>query len=439
MKKKEIVDNIRQRLAIDSLNPMQQTMAASDAANILLLAPTGSGKTIAFALAMLRRVEAAVPGIKAVVLAPSRELVLQVASVLRPIATGMKTVALYGGHNMRDEVNSLSIVPDIVVATPGRLVDHINRSTIDISGARTLVLDEYDKSLQLGFLDEMTRIVKRMRHRCATILTSATTLDDLPPIVGRLSDFTLINYSDIASPRANTDVVEVASAIPDKLDTLVDLLRSLDNTKVIIFVNHRESAQRVYDRLHRDRFPVGLYHGGLEQQERRLAIEMLNNGSTPILVSTDLASRGLDIDSVGAVVHYHLPLTEAEWTHRNGRTARQGASGEVYAITREGENVPDFIAFDRSLSPTRISANPISRTVATLYINAGKKEKISRGDILGYLVKAGGLTPDQVGTITVDDHWSIVAVPASVASATIKTLATTKLKNRRVRVSLLSR
>ena len=229
----------------------------------------------------------------------------------------------------------------------------------------------------------------------------------------------------------------------DKLATLEELLRSLDNGRAIVFVNHRESAERVYEALKREGLPVGLYHGGLEQRERKLAVDLLNNGTTPILVSTDLGARGLDIDDVNYVIHYHLPPSPESWTHRNGRTARMGADGTVFSIISEGENIPEYVGWQRLYQPKSVSADPIRSDVATIYINAGKKEKISRGDIAGYLMKAGGLRPDQVGKIILDDHSAIVAVPRDVldgeadAPGLLERLAPCKLKNTRVRLSLL--
>lgn len=438
MKTKEIISNISQRLGIERLNPMQQTMAQTDARSIILLAPTGSGKTLAFTIAMLRNVPADAVGVSALVLAPSRELVLQITDVVRAASAGLKVAALYGGHNVTDEVNTLSVAPDIIVATPGRMLDHIKRGNINLDTVHTLVLDEYDKSLELGFVDQMRRIVKRLPHVSLRILTSATRLDEFPAFVGKESDYTVIDTLPTAdTPRHRTTVVEVPSSLPDKLDTLTDLLRALDNQKVIVFVNHRESAERVALRLADEGMPVGLYHGGLEQQQRRHAVEMLENGTTPILVATDLAARGLDISDVGAIVHYHLPADEAVWTHRNGRTARQSATGTVYAITSDNDSIPEFISFDRQFVPKTPSANPIMSTTATLYIDAGKKEKISKADIVGFLVKQCGLNAGDIGRITLDDHSAIVAVPTDSVDSILASAAASRMKNRRVRLSRL--
>ena len=438
MKTKEIIDRVLSLEGIDSLNPMQQAMASADAKDVMLIAPTGSGKTIAFAIRMLRNVDAGITAVQAVVIAPTRELVLQISDVLRTLASGFKCVALYGGHSMTDEVNSLSVVPNIIVATPGRLVDHLRRHTIDISKAKTIVLDEFDKSLQLGFLDQMRRIVKAVRRPSLRVLTSATMLAGLPPFMGDADEYKLYDYSQrTVDPRESTNVIEVRSPLKDKIETLTQLLRSLDNQKVIIFVNHRESAQRIYDRLHADGFPAGIYHGALDQQQRRLAVQLLANGTTPLLVATDLAARGLDIPEIGAVIHYHLPIDDETWTHRNGRTARQGAEGNVYAILSDGETLPAGTEADEVLTELAPSANPVVSDTATLYINAGKKEKISKGDVAGYIMQKGGLTKDEVGLITLDDHYAIVAVPRGKAAAVLAAVAPHRLKNRRVKVTLL--
>ncbi len=437
MDKNTIIDNLRSRSGISELNAMQQVMADTDASEIMLLAPTGSGKTIAFTLYMLQRVTPSSPKPAVLVMAPSRELVLQIFDVVRPIATGLKCVALYGGHSMADEVNSLSVAPDIIIATPGRLLDHIQRRQIDLTTVETLVLDEYDKSLELGFADEMSRIIKRLGRRANTVLTSATKLGEIPAFmsVGQIEtiDFT----ASTPAPRSRMQIVEVESPSRDKLDTLIALLHSLDNQKVIVFVNHRESAERVHSALVNAGFPAGLYHGGLEQRDRQLAIDLLDNGTTPILVSTDLASRGLDIAEVGAVIHYHLPVSPESWTHRNGRTARQDASGTVYVITSESDNRPEWVTFDRPYSPGAPSADPIRSDVATIYFNVGKREKISRGDIAGYLINRGGLTADEVGKISISDHSAIVTVPRDKAREVVKAVAPHKLKNTRVRVTQL--
>ncbi len=443
METKTIIERLRERHNITNLNEMQQRMATTDLRELVLLSPTGSGKTAAFTLRLLRFLGPSEGKVQAVVIAPSRELVIQIADVIRPVAAGLKTVAFYGGHQMADEVNSMSVVPAIIVATPGRLLDHLKRATVSLSDVKALVLDEYDKSLELGFHDEMKRIVKRMGHPRLVILTSATPLAEMPDFL-KLKKPEVLDFSGGKPSGGRLQTVRVDSPERDKLPVLEALLRSLDNGKALIFVNHRESAERVYDDLKKKGFPVGIYHGGLEQRERKLAIDMLNNSTTPILVSTDLGARGLDIDNVQYVIHYHMPLTMESWTHRNGRTARMGADGTVFTIISEGENIPEYVDWQRELQLRSTSADPIRSENATIYINAGKKEKISRGDIVGFLIHKGGLTADKIGKIVLDDHSSLVAIPREALAplqpggeGLLQRLAPQKIKNTRVRLSLI--
>lgn len=419
--------------AIKELNRMQQEAMRCTKPALILLAPTGSGKTIAFA----GRVAMSLP-MRTLILTPSRELAQQVAQVVRAVTPGVKTVALYGGHAMQDEVNSLTPAPGIVVATPGRLVDHIKRGSVNLADYKGLVIDEYDKCLELGFEQQMRRIVKDMKGLRRLTLTSATRMEQLPAFIPAM-DTEVLDFTDAAgeAPQGDIEVVEVESFLPDKLDTLSALLRTIQaDGRTVVFVNHRESAQRVYDRMKREGFAVGLYHGALEQHDRENALEMFANGTTPILISTDLASRGLDIPQVEGVVHYHLPPSEQTWTHRIGRTGRQGTSGTVYVIVSEQDNVPEYIHFDRSAQPAGDN-EPASAKVATLYLNLGKKDKVSRGDILGYLTGPGNLSGQEVGRIQVRDHCALAAIPADKAGKTLAALSQAKIKGKRVKASLL--
>ncbi len=435
MKQSEILNNIAGKMGIESLNPMQKAVMDCQSKNIVLLSPTGSGKTLGFSIAMLQSLPKPSPEVKAVIIAPSRELVTQIYRVVRDIATGYKCVALYGGHSVSDEKKSLGPAPDIIVATPGRLLDHLQRKHVDLYNTKILVLDEYDKSLELGFHDEMKKIIRTMPNLSRIILTSATRLQEMPEFLKLKSPETLDFLDNGNNPGKRMSIVEVPSPANDKLDTLIDLLKSLQNGKVIIFVNHRESADRVYQGLRKAGLPAGIYHGALDQLDREKAVDLLNNGTTPILVSTDLGARGLDIDSVHSIIHQ--PLTEETWTHRNGRTARVDATGTIYVITSENDNIPEYMEFDRSYSPSGKSDDPIRSDVATLYFNAGKKEKISRGDIVGFLIKQCGLQPDTIGKIIVKDHSAIAAVPLQKAKEAIAKSAQEKLKGKRVKVTLM--
>lgn len=438
MKEKEILANIASRLAIGELNDMQRRMAGLQTkGTVTLIAPTGSGKTLAFAIPLLKSLGNPDGKVRAVVIAPSRELVVQIYEVIRPIATGFKTVAFYGGHSMQEEINSLAVTPDIIVATPGRLLDHVKRGNLDLSTTRTLVLDEYDKALELGFADEMKRVCHKLTSVSFVIHTSATVLAELPDYLPKSTRTELIDFSCSTSPRKQMQIVHIPSPSRDKLDTLIDLLRSLPDGRVIVFANHRESVERIHAALRKAGLPAGLYHGGLEQNERENAVELLNNGTTPILVSTDLGSRGLDIAELSAVVHYHLPPSPEAWTHRNGRTARQEAKGDIYVITAEGEDIPYYVTTDRDYAPSGHSSDPIHSDTATLYFNVGKKEKISRGDIVGFLIAKGGLTASEIGVITLRDHAALVGVPRKKARELLARLSPEKIKNTRAKISLL--
>lgn len=434
---KEILQNIGLLHGVENLNPMQKAVMQARADRIVLLAPTGSGKTLAFAVPMIERLEPSDGKVQALVIAPSRELVIQIAEVLRPVAAGHKVTALYGGHPMAGEVNTLSVVPDVVVATPGRLLDHILRGSIDVSDVRTLVLDEYDKALELGFHEQMRRIVKRVRHVKYVMLTSATPLAEMPDFID-MSQAKVIDYSSkTGSPRERTVVYLVKSPMKDKLQELGVLLSSLPDGRTIVFVNHRESAERVFRYLRSEGFPAGLYHGGMDQLQREIAVDMLNNGSTPILVSTDLGSRGLDIEAVRSVVHYHIPPSAESWTHRNGRTARVDATGCVYVLVSEDEKLPEYLDYDREYVPDTVNPDPIVSHLTTLYFNAGKKEKLSKGDILGFLTKQCGIEGKEIGKIVVKDHCALVAVDNTYVPAVIDTAKTTKVKGQRVRVTAI--
>lgn len=436
MTSEAIISAISRRLGIDNLNEMQREMLASDQQAITLIAPTGSGKTLAFACRMLRSIGRPCNVIQAAVIAPSRELVMQFFSVLRPIAEGYKIVALYGGHSVEDECKSLLTVPDIIIATPGRLLDHILRGNIDVRAVDILVLDEYDKSLELGFEGEMKRIVARIGKLKCIVLTSATRLAEIPDYLP-LNNMLHMDFTAHSDGGSGLQTVEVESFSRDKIDTLVALLRSFRSSdRTIVFVNHRESAERVYGRLRSEHIPAILYHGALDQRQREMAVDLFANGTAPVLVATDLAARGLDIEGVENVIHYHLPINEQAWIHRNGRTARQNASGTVWVIVSEADNRPDYIRPDRSCQPspqTVAEAVPVT----TLYISAGKKEKISRGDVAGFVAASGVTAPGEIGKIAVHDHYSLVAVPASKACETAEALSKLKIKGSKKRVSVV--
>lgn len=430
---KEILSRVRAS-GIAELNDIQRAAMAVRAPGMVLLAPTGTGKTLAFSIAMLRRLPEAGKGVAAVVMAPSRELAMQIHSVLRPLAAGYKTVCMYGGNAFSAEEASVrGAVPDIVIATPGRLLDHLNRRTLDVSGARILVVDEYDKTLELGFQDDVRRIARHLKHLSFSALTSATRMAELPAFI----DASRAEFIDaLASEKPHIMVMEVPSAARDKLDTLAALLRHIPGT-AMVFVNHRDAVDRVVDSLRRRGVTAMAYHGGMEQREREIAVAAFRSGAVPVLVATDLAARGLDIQDVGAVVHYHLPVNEQAYTHRNGRVGRAGAEGTVYVITGPDEAAPDFVAIHHPFYPDMAATGPIMLSWAMLYINAGKREKISKGDVAGFIMKQCGVPAGDVGVITIGLDYALVAVRPTAVSAVLDAARSARLKNKRVRITTL--
>lgn len=443
MREKEFLPAVKDRLGIEQLNEMQKKMMASatEATDIILLSPTGSGKTLAFTLPVMKMMKPSTGRVQCVVIAPSRELVVQIAGVLREVGHLFRVIAVYGGHSVEDEVNSLKVVPDIIVATPGRLLDHAVRGNVDLMPVRILVLDEFDKSLELGFEEEMGKIIKRMKNVSRTILTSATKADVLPDFL-RLDNPVTLDFLDRNSNlRERMNVRRVDADGKDKLDSLLMLLHNINGEemaeKSIIFVNHRESAERVADFLKKNGVAAVLYHGALDQRERETAVALFNNGSAPVLVATDLAARGLDIEKVASVVHYHQPLTPEAYTHRNGRTARVEEEGDVYVLVGPEEQLKEFVEVDGvlTLEPNR-KAN-LGSKLMSLYVAAGKKEKVSRGDILGFLIKEGGLDSEDIGKINVFDHYSLAAVKADKVAGLLNAINGKKLKGEKRRITPL--
>ncbi len=438
MKESSIISNISAKLGINTLNAMQKTMAEkANQQQVILLSPTGSGKTIAFALPLLKNMKDSTGRLQAIIISPARELTIQTAKVIQSISGDYKVSCCYGGHNFEDEKNSLSVTPDILIGTPGRLLDHIKRKNIDILPTRILVLDEFDKALELGFQDEMKQILGRLPNLSKKILTSATSLSDIPDFVKFNDNFEELNFLSQNNLGERMRILQVESNEKDKLTALNQLLNNLDGQKTIVFANYREAVERIFSFLKKEKKPVGLYHGGLDQIDREKAISLLNNGTFKILVSTDLGSRGLDIKDVSHIIHYHLPKTEDAYIHRNGRTARINSKGSIYIITSPEEKLPSFIEFDDKFPLSVNATSKFEYDTETLFFSEGKKEKISKGDILGFLIAKGNLEASDIGRIEVADHYAMVAIPSKYASSILNRISGHKIKNRKVKISLV--
>lgn len=435
-----LIEKACRNLNIESLNGMQKQMleTAQRPHDIILLSPTGSGKTLAFLLPVLQRIDPRAVGVQALVLVPSRELALQIESVLRKIAAGIKIVCCYGGHSVREESKSLAVAPALIVGTPGRIADHLRRGRLSLDTLDTLVLDEFDKCLALGFHDEMKEIIAPLKEVKKKILTSATDSESLPAFTALRRP---VKLDFLGSKRSEENINErlslyrIDSPEKDKLDTLLVLLRNLKPGLTLIFCNQRESVERVQQFLTDRGIIAEAFHGGMEQADRERALCKFRNCSSYICVSTDLAARGLDIPEVKYIIHYHLPVDLESFTHRNGRTARMHAEGEAFMIVGPTEQLPEYArqATAFRLDPT---ANLLQTPpMATLHFAAGKKEKISKGDIVGFLTQKGGLTADEIGFIEVKDHYCYAAVARDKAHETLRRLRDEKIKGKKVKIS----
>lgn len=439
METTQLIQHACTRLNIASLNAMQVACieTCKSAKDVVLLAPTGSGKTLAYLIPLLSRITPSGGQLQAAVIVPTRELAQQVEQVARTIASGCRIVCCYGGHSFRDEARSLETTADIILGTPGRLLDHVQRGRLSLDGISTLVLDEFDKSLELGFHNEMRSLIHPMRQLTLQLLTSATDLPEIPDFL-HITDAVKLYYTDSSrktEQKSRLSVYQVASPVKDKLETLYELLCRIDDAPTLIFCNQRESVERVADYLKKKSVVCATFHGGMEQTDRERALCRFRNRSVNILIATDLAARGLDIAAVQHVIHYHLPLDAEAYTHRNGRTARMDAEGNAYLIIAPQEEPPLYVEDIRYLRLDNEPHRPALPHMETLHIAAGKREKLSKGDILGFLTRVCNLTADEVGLIEVKDHFSYVAIRRNCVKEVLETACTEKIKGRRIKVN----
>lgn len=432
-------DRILSNLQIEELNEIQlASIEANKSDNdIVLVSSTGTGKTIAFLLPLLQQLKKEIKSIQAMIIVPSRELALQIENVFKSMGTDLKVTCCYGGHLRETEENNLVEPPALVIGTPGRLSDHIRRGNIKTDSIETLILDEFDKSLELGFQEEMSFIVGNLKSLKKRVLTSATELADIPGFIG-LKNEVYLNFASEALNDETKLAIQVLTADgKDKLNTLFQLICMLGNRSMIIFCNHREAVERTSAWL-KDKGLINVfYHGAMEQQERDSALGKFRNGTSNILVTTDLASRGLDIPNIRYIIHYHLPLTEEIFIHRNGRTARMDASGTVIVILSPEEKLPSYIdpAVEQITLP-ETSELPEKPKWSTLFIAAGKKDKVNKIDIVGFLSKKGDLKKEDIGLIDVKDFFSFVAVRKSKVGNTLELIKNEKIKNKKVKIEI---
>jgi superfamily II DNA/RNA helicase len=400
---------------------------------VVLLSPTGTGKTLAFLLPLIEQLDPSCKNIQALIIVPSRELAIQIEQVLREMGTGYKTNALYGGRAGSKDKIDLQHPPAILIGTPGRIASHLFRESFNIQDLTTLVLDEFDKSLEIGFDDEMIEIIESLPNLNKKVLTSATFGVDIPDFV-ELKDPVEINY--LKDKKSNLAIEIVVSPSKNKLETLQDLLSHVEGEPGIVFCNYKDSIQEVSDFLKVNQISHDTFHGGMEQKDRERALIKFRNGTHQILLATDLASRGIDIPDLKFIIHYQLPHREEEFTHRNGRTARMHSEGTAFVLKSKEEKLPDFI---HDVAPLRLKRNKlqIGTGWSTLFVSGGRKDKISKGDIAGLFLKQGGVSNEDLGIIELKLDCAFVGIKTAVAKTAIDQTTNTKLKKKKVRVSLI--
>jgi superfamily II DNA/RNA helicase len=431
------IDKILAPFKIKALNDMQiATLAAGGQdQDLVLLSDTGSGKTLAFLLPVLAALDPDIAASQAMVIVPSRELAIQIEQVFKTMGTGFKVTCCYGGHKREIEENNLLEAPALLIGTPGRLADHIRRGNIQTGKIQTLVLDEFDKSLEAGFDEEMAFIIGSLHSLKKRILTSATAAVEIPGFVGLQQPQTLDFLSGEQPDRLSLQLL--LSPDKDKIETLFRLLCRIGDRSAVIFCNHRESVDRTSALLKEKGIHNVYYHGALEQPERDSALAKFRNGSSKVLVTTDLASRGLDVPNIRYIIHFHLPATEEVLTHRNGRTARVEASGTAIFILSPEEKLPSFIPepLERLELPETATLPP-KPDWTTLFISAGKKDKVNKVDIVGFLTQRGDLKKEDLGLIEVKDFFSFIAVRKSKVNHTLHLIKDQRIKNKKVKIDV---
>ena len=440
LSKSDLIPSILKKMKITSLNPMQEEgkEAIQSKSDVVLLSPTGTGKTLAFLLPLIEMLDPKCSEIQLIIIVPSRELAQQIEQVVRKMGSGFKVNAVYGGRSGSLDKITLKHRPAILIGTPGRVADRLRRDNYSIEHLQALVLDEYDKSFEMGFEREMSEIIDFLPGLKQLILTSATSNVKTPDFI-EFQDLISINYLKQGNPKLDIKILE--SPDKDKLESLKSALDSMGNKPGIVFCNFKDSLARVSEFLKANNINHECFHGGMEQLDREKALVKFRNGTSKLLLATDLAARGLDVPEIEFILHYHLPSRNKEFTHRNGRTARMKSDGIAYVLHWRGEKLPDFIQVIDSeiiqikdLKKTKLAP---TKEWTTLFINGGRQDKISKGDIAGLFFKQAQIGKEQLGIIELQQKCTRVAVHAEVAELLVKKLNNSKLKKKKLRISIL--
>ncbi len=432
--------DILDKLKIEKLNPMQKEalVCIPSNTNIILISPTGTGKTLAFLLPLISSLSPKSSEVQALIIVPSRELAIQIEQVIREMGSGYKAIAVYGGRSGSQDKIDIEHRPAILIGTPGRIADHLRRKRFSTEHINTLVLDEFDKSLEIGFEKEMIEIIDEIPNVTKKILTSATQRIEVPAFVG-VSNPTRIDFSN--EEITQLTVKTVSSPSKDKLDALLAILVHTKNQPGIIFCNYKDTIKYVSDYLSDNNISNGCFYGGMEQKDRERALIKFRNGTHQILIATDLAARGIDVPEIKFIIHYQLPNKKYEFTHRNGRTARMHKEGTAYVIHCTKDILPDFIEVihtnSLTLADLKESDNQDLPSWKTIFISGGRKDKISKGDIAGLFIKQGKLGSDQIGIIELKQDCAFVGVHASVVDKLLPLVNNYKLKRKKIRVTII--
>jgi len=405
--------------------------------DILAQSKTGSGKTLAFGIPSVMSVDTTNNKPQTIIITPTRELAEQIAVELRKVATykaNLKILTLYGGVPLRMQADSLAKGAHILIGTPGRIQDHLVKETLVLDSIKTLVLDEADRMLDMGFYDEIIKIGSNMPKAKQTLLFSATFPQKIEKLAKALlkQPITIKVDTILEANKINEVVYESA----DKFKTLSTLIQSHKPESLLVFCNTKAEVISLADRLHQRGHSVIELHGDLDQRERNEAVLLFSNGSKRILVATDVASRGLDIKDIELVINYDLPFDKEVYTHRIGRTGRADAMGTALSIY--GHNDSEKCAYITSRARTgemkELRVDAAFKMVSlydTLGINGGKKTKLRAGDILGALCKEIGIENTMIGKITITDTRSYVALHHTVIDKVYKAFKRVKIKKKK--------
>ncbi len=430
------IQKVLSNLKIDALNEMQLASIEVNRGkeDCVLLSPTGSGKTLAFLIPLLNHLDSSAEHVQALIVTPSRELAIQIEEVFRSLGTSFKVNSTYGGHSIKVEENNFTQAPAVLVGTPGRICDHVNRGNLDLSFVKTLILDEFDKSLEMGFQEEMGYIVGQLNSLQKRMLISATEMKEIPAFTGVINPAQLNFLSDKSE---GLTLKLVMSDDKDKLQTLFDLLCQNTNESTIVFCNHRDTVERISEYLTEMGVINTFFHGGLDQTERERTMIKFRNGSSNYLITTDLAARGLDIPEIKYIIHYHMPPKEDGFIHRNGRTARMSATGTSFLLMSKEEEMPDYIKTRPEMVKLKDdNSMPKKPEWVTLYLSGGKKDKINKIDIVGFLSKKGNLEKFDLGLIIVQDFSSYASVKRHKVGQLLQDIQNEKVKGKKLKIEI---